>query len=55
MESNEKIQILSDLIQFDSRNGNERPVAEYLKACLKNMALKRKSYRLLLILTIALI
>lgn len=32
MESNEKIQILSDLIQFDSRNGNERPVAEYLKA-----------------------
>ncbi|RRG17632.1 ArgE/DapE family deacylase [Weissella viridescens] len=31
METNEKIQILSDLIQFDSRNGNERPVAEYLK------------------------
>lgn len=35
MESNEKIQILSDLIQFDSRNGNERPVAEYLKALFK--------------------
>lgn len=31
MQAEDKVKILSDLVSFDSRNGGERPVAEYLK------------------------
>ena len=31
MKDNEEIQVLADLVHIDNRNGNELPVAEYLK------------------------
>ncbi|KRM92350.1 ArgE/DapE family deacylase [Fructilactobacillus florum] len=42
MKENEKIQILADLVAFDSCNGNERPVAEYLLQLFQNHGISAK-------------